>query len=338
MQFELILVWFEFAVCIGVIGFAGVKLSKYGDLIADKTGLGGTWIGLVLLATVTSLPELVTGLTSVTFANVPDIAAGDVLGSCVFNLVIIVLLDFLYRGELVFTRAKQGHILSAGFGIILIGFTGFNILLSGNGGNIAFWHIGFYSYVIIFLYIIAMRTVYRYEMQQIEVFAEKEPDRHPEISLDQAVLRYLGNALLVIIAGSFLPFIAKNIATLMAWHESFVGTLFVAFATSLPEMVVSIAALRIGAIDMAIGNLFGSNMFNILILAIDDVFYTEGPLFSFIAPTHAVSALSAMMMTGVAIVGLLYRPKNRVFKTVGWASIFLFSVYLLNSYVMYLYS
>jgi cation:H+ antiporter len=111
----------------------------------------------------------------------------------------------------------------------------------------------------------------------------------------------------------------------------------VAFVTSLPELVVTVAALRLGAVDMAIGNLFGSNLFNIAILAVDDIFYLPGPLFEAVSATHAISAFSAVMMTGVAVVGLLYRPRTRVLKTVGWASIFLFSVYLINSYLLFLY-
>jgi cation:H+ antiporter len=101
--------------------------------------------------------------------------------------------------------------------------------------------------------------------------------------------------------------------------------------------VVTVAALRVGALDMAIGNLFGSNLFNILILAIDDVFYIQGSLLNSVSPTHAVSALSAIMMTGVAIVGLFYRPRTRVLKLVGWTSIILFCVYLINTYVAFIY-
>lgn len=330
------MVWFQFLLCLILIGYGGVKLSKYGDTIADKTGLGGSWVGLALLATVTSLPELVTGVSSVTFAGVPEIAAGDVLGSCVFNLTIIVILDFLHRGESVYTRASQGHILTAGFGIMLIGIAGFDILLAHNGNQLVVGHVGVSSLVIIALYAIAMRTVFRYERQQIAAFTEKTADRYPELSLNHAILRYAGAALLVVLAGISLPFVAKTLAVNMGWQESFVGTFFVAFVTSVPEMVVSISALRLGALDMAIGNLLGSNLFNIVIFALDDVLYLPGPLFSHIEMTHAVSAMSAIIMTGVAIVGLLYRPETRVFKTVGWISIFLFSAYLVNTYVLYI--
>ncbi|WP_455365915.1 sodium:calcium antiporter [Kaarinaea lacus] len=331
------MVWFQFAVCVFVITVAGVRLSRYGDAIADKTGLGGTWIGVILLATVTSLPELVTGVSSVVFAGTPDIAAGDVLGSCVFNLLIIVILDSMYRPASVYGKASQGHILSAAFGVMLIGITGFNILLSAQGNNLQFLHIGLYTPVILIFYFIAMRTVFRYEKSQMAKFAVLEEDQYPDLTLQQAVIRYIVAASLVVLAGSFLPFIGKEIAQEMGWYESFVGTLFVAFATSLPEVVVTVAALRLGAVDMAIGNLFGSNIFNICILAIDDLLYVNGPLLANISPTHAVSAFSAIMMTGVAIVGLFYRTQTRVLKMVGWASIFLFCVYLLNTFILFLY-
>ena len=115
------LVWFEFIVCLLLIAVAGYRLSLYGDIIGEKLELSRSWIGVVMVASVTSLPELVTGISSVTVAQTPDIAAGDVLGSCVFNLLLIVILDFLHRQESVYTRANMGHVLSAGFGVILIG-------------------------------------------------------------------------------------------------------------------------------------------------------------------------------------------------------------------------
>ena len=334
----LISVWIQFVIVLALIGWGGFKLSRYGDVIAEKTGMGGTWIGLILMASVTSLPELVTGVSAVAIANTPDIAVGDVLGSCVFNLLIIVVLDFMYRKESVYTRASQGHVLSAGFGVVLIGFAGFNILLSPGGNLPTLGHVGIYTPIIIVMYSVAMRTVFRYEREHISATAEGATERYPGLSLRQAYLNYAGAAAIVVTAALLLPFVGKSIAVQMGWHESFVGTLFVAFATSVPEIAVTIGALRIGAIDMAIGNVLGSNLFDIVILAIDDLLYLQGPLLAFVSPSHAVTAFSAMMMTGVAVIGLLYRPKTRVFKTVGWASLFLFSLYLLNTYVIYLYA
>ena len=246
------------------------------------------------------------------------------------------VLDFLVRGESVYTRARQGHILSAGFGVLLIGFAGFNVLIARDEPGWAIGHVGAYTPVIVLMYAVAMRTVFRYEtLNREEAAAEAPPPG--ALTLGQALVRYAAAAAVVVSAGVALPFVGKSLAAQMGWQQSFVGTLFIAAVTSLPEAVVTVAAVRIGALDMAIGNLFGSNLFNISILALDDLLYANGPLLSKVSSAHAVSALSAIMMTGVAIVGLLYRPKLRVFRTVGWASIVLFVIYLLNAYLLYLH-
>jgi cation:H+ antiporter len=96
---ELALVWLQFGICACLIGYAGTKLAHYGDVIASKTGWSRSWVGLVLLATVTSLPELSTGVSSVALANAPNIAVGDVLGSCMLNLAILALADLMLRKE-----------------------------------------------------------------------------------------------------------------------------------------------------------------------------------------------------------------------------------------------
>ncbi len=332
-----ILVWIEFTFCAGCIGVAGWFLSRYGDVIADKTGFSGSWVGLVLLATVTSLPELITGISSITLAHVPNIAVGDVLGSCVFNLTILIVLDFLHRGESVYRRASQSHILSAGFSVVLIGFAGLNILLVGKTAMFSVGHVGAYTPIIFVLYLVAMRTVFAHERTQRREFTEQVANRYPEITLQHAIKRYAAAAVAVIIAGAFLPFFGVQLAEVMGWNNTFVGTLLVAAATSLPELAVTISALRIGALDMAIANLLGSNLFNIAILAFDDLIFLKGPLLAHVSPIHAISTLSAVVMSGVFIIGLVYRANTRLFRGVGWISLSLFTLYLLNSYVLYLH-
>jgi len=334
---DLAAIWLSLLASLAVIGVAGVRLSRYGDIIAEKSGLSRGWVGLILLATVTSLPELVTGLTSVTAAMVPDIAVGDIMGSCVFNLLIIVVLDFLYRKESVYTRARQGNVLSAGYGIALIGFAGFNILFYRDGAAPSVGHVGLYAPVILLLYLLAMRSLYRYEQAQVSEYVEDRVELHAEMSLKQAIRGYALAAVAVVAAGIWLPFIARDMALAMAWEQSFVGTLFVAAVTSAPEVVVTVAALRMGAVDLAIGNLFGSNLFNIVILAIDDLVYLKGPLLADVSITHATSAFSAMMMSGLAVVGLVLRPASRVFRTVSWISLLLLVIYLLNMWFLYLH-
>jgi cation:H+ antiporter len=335
MTIGLITTWLYFLGCVITIGIAGTLLTRYGDAIADKTGLGGTWIGLVLIAMVTSLPELAAGISAVTIGNLPDIAAGDVFGSCAYNLTLLVLLDFMYRNAPLYSYARRGHVLSAGFGIVLLGFTGISLMLTQFGVSLSFHHIGVYTPVVLLLYGVSIRTVFQHEKAHVAKFTEKEPDKYPERSLRDLAIRYAIAAAFVATAGILLPHIAADIAVQMSWTQSFVGTVFAALATSLPELVVTIAAVRIGAVDMAIGDLLGSNMFNIVILAIDDIFYLNAPILEAVSPIHLSSALCAMTMTGAAIVAFYFRSKYRLFNRLAWTSVFLIAIYALNAWVLY---
>ena len=329
------MIWLELLVCIAVIGLAGARLSRYADVIAEKTGLGRGWTGLILLATVTSLPELVTGLSAVTVASVPDIAVGDALGSCVLNLAILVAVDFLHRHESLYSRASRSHILSAGFGILMIGVVAFSLLLARRAEALALGHVGAYTPLIVALYLLATRTVYQYERREVAEFIEEVAERYPQVGLRRAALGYAVAGAGVVAAGTWLPFVGADIAREMGWHDSFVGTLIVAAATSAPELAVTVAAVRLGALDMAVANLLGSNLFDILILAIDDLFYLDGPLLAAASPAQALSAVSAILMTGLAVVGLFYRPAGPLWRSMSWISLFMLAIYLLNSYILF---
>jgi cation:H+ antiporter len=331
----ILLIWLQFALCVVVIGVAGVRLSRYGDAIATLTGLSRNWVGMILLATVTSLPELVTGLSAVTVAAAPDIAVGDVLGSAVFNLATLALIDVFYRRGAMYDHAGTGHIVSAGFGVILLAGVGLAMLLTAQGVMPAIGHISFASVMIFGLYLVAMRALYLTEQRSNSRTASAEP---AGMTLKAAVTGYGIASAVIVAAGIWLPVIGVELAQVMGWSNSFVGTLFVAFATSVPELATTWGAVRIGAIDMAIGNLLGSNLFNVAILAIDDFAYLGGPIYEHIAPVNAVSALTACLMSGAVIVVLAYRPVSRVWHTASWASLSLLALYLLNGAVQFLQS
>lgn len=335
-QVPALYIWLGFAACAALIGFGGVWLSRYGHVIAQKTGMGGTWVGVLLLATVTSLPELFTGISAVAIADAPNIAVGNALGACVFNLAIVSVLDWMHRGESFFDRADIGHLLAAAFGIMLLAFVAFNLLLPDGAEAWAIGHVGIYTPIIIAFYAIAMRIVYMYERREFAKLTGELAESERDIPLAAAVQRYAIAAVIVLAAGTALPFVGEALARAHGWNTSFVGTVFIALVTSLPELVVTISALRLGALDMAIANLLGSNLFVLLIIAIDDLFYVKGPILSHVSPVHAASALSAIVMTAAVIVGLVYRPKSRLFGTIGWASLFLVVAYVLNAYLLFL--
>ncbi|RFC36529.1 MAG: cation:H+ antiporter [Candidatus Nitrotoga sp. LAW] len=329
------LLWLQLLICLATIGYAGYFLSRYGDIIAEKTGMSASLVALILLSTATSLPELVTGISAVTFANAPNIAVGDVLGSTVFNLFILVILDALYRRETLYSRAAQGHILSASLGTILIAFAGFSLLLDQAGMSPALWHVGLYSPFIVLVYFVAMRAVYSYERRTLSEYTEVSAERYPDTTLRSAAKGYTLAATAVVIAGSWLPFVAKDISDLMGWGQSFVGTLLVAAVTSAPEAAVTISALRIGALDMAIANLLGSNLFDIVILSVDDLFYTNGPLLAHVEASHTLTAFTAVMMSALVTAGFIFRPQGRSMLGLTWVSLGLFMLYVLNTWILF---
>jgi len=326
--------WLQLALCATLILVAGTRLSHYGDMIARITGMGGGWIGLVLMASVTSLPELVTGVASVTVADVPDIAVGNVLGACVLNLAMIVVLDALHRHASIYQVASQGHTLGAAFGVVMLGVVAFG-MLAAPVLDLRIGHVGLVTPALLALYLVAIRTIYQYERAAAAAAAaaQAEAEPAPALTLRQAVLRYAVAAAVVFGAALWLPFVAADLAAAMGWTDSFVGTLLVALTTTLPELTVTVASIRIGALDLAIGNLLGSNLFNLALLGIDDLVYLGGPLLVAAAPAHALSAVSAAVMSGALIVALVARPQARLLNFVGWTSVALALVYFANAWL-----
>lgn len=329
------IIWLQFIACTAVIIFAGTKLSKYGDIIAEKTGLGRTWIGVVLMASVTSLPELMTGISSVTIYDLPNIAAGDVLGSCMFNILIIALLDFRTGDKPISSQVHQGQTLTAAYGMLMLGLVIIAIVAGEKIPRIG-W-IGLYSVFFLFIYLGAMRMVFLYEKRRsLENGGGPEVERQYDgISKLRAYVMYATNAVLVIAAAVWLPHLGDEIAEMTGLGRTFVGSIFVAVSTSLPELVVSFSALRMGAADLAMGNLLGSNLFNIGILAIDDLLYFKGPLLSHITGAHVVTAGAAIVMTAIAVISLTYRA-GRKFFLVDWDAIGILVVFGFATYILYL--
>jgi cation:H+ antiporter len=134
-------------------------------------------------------------------------------------------------------------------------------------------------------------------------------------------------ALVLIAAATFLPLVGRPAREEMGLARSFVGNLFIAASTSLPEFVVSIAAVRLGAADMAVGNLFGSNLFNIAILGIEDALYGRGVLLAIASRDHVFAVIGAIMMTGVAMASLALRRPRKRFR-VSWETMALFAIYI----------
>ncbi len=336
------MVWFKFVLCLVIILFAGTKLVRYGDAIAEKTGLGRIWIGLLLLAAVTSMPELVTGVSAAALVNFPygspDLAVGTLFGSCAINLVILALLDILHRHTPILSKASSEHIISAGWGILLIAVAAGSIFAGQRFSGLALGWMGLPSIAIFVVYLIGMWQIFRFERTHQPSSPQTISAQYEDISTRMVYLRFALAAMAVIGAGIWLSFIGDEIAQVTGWGASFVGSLFLAISSSMPELVVAIAALRLGAIDMAIADILGSNMFNIAIVAPVDLAYRQGPVLSLASNSHLVTAATVAVMSFLVIAGVRFRQKRKTFAVVSWYALALIGLYIFAAYALFTWS
>jgi len=306
-------VWLEFTLCAVAIMFAGTKLSFHGDVIAQKTGLGGSWVGLVLLAVVTSLPELITGVSAVTIKDLPEMAVSGTIGSCMFNMLVLAGLDLLSKNRPVSHLIHQGHMLSAGFGIVLISFAAIDILFGKHLPYIkALNSIDPLSIAFVIVYLIAVKLIYAYEKTRVKEFAgEIAEATAPGGTLRRSIVMFTLYSLLIVAAACYLPDAGEKIALTTGWGQNFIGTSFIAITTSLPEITVSVAAARLGSFDMAVANLLGSNLFNIAILAVIDFCYLKAPLLRSVSDMNALIALATIISMAIVVIGLTYRSETK---------------------------
>lgn len=328
--------WFAFLAVTILILYSGNKLTRYGDIISRRTGLSRLWLGVVLMGGVTSLPELATGLSAVLYAQLPDIATGSIMGSCVFNVFILGLLDTLSRKVPLSSKTNQGNILSAGMSILFM--SGLSLSLFFGDALPSLGWIGLSTPFIILGYLGTMRMAFKFEKRRMPPKREDAEacTLYKGVSLRQAIIRYALNAAVVVGCAIFLPAIAEGIAASTGLGQTFVGNIFVAVSTSLPELTVCVSSVRIGAVDMAVGNIFGSNLFNVLILALDDVFYFRGPLLAVAEKEHLIAAFAAIAMTGLAIAGLIYNSDKKRFIW-AWDSFGIILIFLTNLFLLYIF-
>ena len=332
------MIWIEFIVCAASIILAGSLLSKYGDVIAEKTGLGRAWIGAILIAGVTSLPELASGVSAVAWLKVPNLAAGAVMGSCLFNLMLIAVMDLAYQPGRVLAKAQDVHILSGGLGVLLLGLVAMGVLIGPDMNSLGVLGIGFLSIVIATLYAIGGRMIAGLEKERMGEVLQKEAKEldYADIPARKAYAVFISGAVAVILLGVWLSSIGDRLSATTGLSSSFVGNLFLAASTSLPEIAASLAAIRLGAIDLAIGNVLGSNLFNILLFAIYDLADGSANFWSALTNANGFAAVMAMMMTGVVIISLMYRASPRTPYRFSWDGVALIVMYIGSIFALYL--
>ena len=311
------LLWLQFVAAAAFILLAAHFLASSADTVAERTGLGRSFIGVVMLATATSLPELATGVSSIVWLDAPDLAIGDAFGSNLFNLMIIGLADIYWQNGPVLNAVSRTSVMVGALGAGLITLAALAIFIYSETDVTADWYLSPLTIVLILGFVAAMFLIYRHDRRTQEAEAASQAGSEPESgrggqSLSRALLIYAASAAVVVAAAIWLANTGEQIAETMHWEESFVGTQFLAIATSLPEIGTSFAALRLNAPDLAITNVLGSNVFNMgIVLFFDDIAFTGGAIWSAVSTVHVLSGLIAVLMTMVVIVGVMTRNRSR---------------------------
>ncbi len=323
------MVWLIFLGSSAVIVLAAMQLAKYGDAIAERTKLGGMFVGTLLMAGATSLPELLTGINSLS-QGVPNLAAGNLLGSNMFNMFVLAVLDVLFRQARILRRVAMRHALTAALATLLLGMTAFFILA---GVDLRIGWIGLDSLLLLVTYVVGVRLIQSGNPAASgEAASEAELEGVP--SLRHALIGFALAAGALVAITPQLVRSSTEIAELTGVGTGFIGTTLVAMVTSLPELATTIAAVRIGAFDLAIGNLFGSNAFNMVALGLTDLFYLPGRFLGVIDPTFALVALLGLILTSLGLIGNLARVERRLL-FIEIDALIIFLVYLGGMWFLY---
>lgn len=319
--------WIWFALAAGAVIVAGSRLAADGVRLARRFGLSNTWAGTVLTASVTSLPELSSGVSAAGVHRIPDLAVGDVLGSCMFNLLLLTLLDVASSPRTLVTRVHQGHVLTLALGIVLAAVAGFGIHAS---------HLlparltAATPVALLAVYLVAASTIHRAGRT-----GQEQPVPEAGEPTSRVALRFGAAAAVLVAAALALPPLAAELAAMTGLGLSVMGVAVLAVVTSLPEASVSVAALRRGEVDFAYGNLVGSNIFNFLILAIADLLYVPGRLLRDASTVHTVPLLAVVAMSAIGIAGICVQSLRKVV-VLAWDTLAILAVYALTLALMLL--
>jgi len=310
-----------FVVTAALVVITGIKLSMYGDALGDRTGLGNGLVGLIFLAGVTSLPELVVSLTSVlnatTLADGADLATGNMLGSNVFNLLILAFMALFFTSKFKPQEMKTSHNDSAIYGLIMLGIFAVSYFWAPRGS----WVVpgldcSVLALALPLLYLCILIREHRQHKEVDEEAEEHLPEEdklaHMPAGTFYSILLFLCG--LIIFGGVILSILGGRMALPpeqggFGLEASLIGTIFLAISTSLPELVISFASIRLGFLDMAVGNVLGSNMFNLLIIFVADVAMRKASLLEHASSKHWTSV--ALIFALTLIGGLLLRTRTR---------------------------
>lgn len=318
--------WFVFLLSAFLIYLAGTRLTASASNIARESGLGGLWVGLIILPLSTSLPELISSWRAVSI-GAPDLAVGNFLGSNLVNIAMIALVDLVQGKGALFKKISSRHKTTVLFVASMTLLVIFGMLLP---------EFSFAVSPITPLLFVAYLAAGRFMLKSgSSERVELKPIRNNG-ALYRALVTYILSSVVIILAAVNLADAAETLAEVTGFGSTFVGSFLLAVSTSLPEMVTTTTAARMGALDMAVGNILGANLFNLALLFPVDLFYGEGGLLSALSPLHFITAWMGIFLAALVYLGLA-RPSRVLLGDVGLNSLFIAALYIFAIVLLFLY-
>jgi len=298
-----------------LLTLAASFLTRAADDIAERSGLGRVWMGAVLLAAATSLPELTVDISAVR-QGAADLAAGDLFGSSMANMLILAVLGLTPPRDEIFRRASLDLTLSAALAITMSAVAAL-MVFSQSTSVVAGVSPG--AILLLALFVVGSHVVYRQQHDGAPPTVSPSSPPNGQVvatatglgSLRGPVVRFVAATAVILLVAPRFASSAQQVAELSGLGLTFFGTLFVGASTSLPEIVTCIAAMRMGAFDLAVGNLFGSNVFNMTIFLAMNLAQPGTSIFASLDQSHVLSALIAILLMALGIASIMFRAKRR---------------------------
>lgn len=301
------------------VWFGGSRLAGLVSAIASRSGLSQAFAGMLLLGGITSLPELAAVSTSAAFGNAA-LAVNNLLGTASINVLLLALADVVYgRDALTRVAARPGVLIQGVLSMMLATL----VALIATAGDVALFGVGWGATLLALTALGALWLSsdfrHRHTWEAMDEEGQPEGDDEGEDERgDQSTARLVAGillcALLILGSGFVLAVTADSIAQRTGLSAGLVGFVLVGFATSLPEVSSIVAAVRLKRYQLAIGDVFGTNIFNVLLIFLADVVYQGPAVLGEAGRFEVLGAILAVLMTGVFVVGLLERRDRTIFR------------------------
>ena len=349
MDYGIRLLFDEFSLTINFIIFlslalliwlAGTRLSYLIDAIAEQTKIARAFLGLVLLATATELPEFVTTLTATT-QGTPSLALNNMFGGMLLQLFVLAIADMFVKEGTLASRPHKPTVAIAG----LLCITSLSIIMVAKimGDQTFAFHVGIGSTSVALLYMASMYILWQMENRETwspvdlpenKIAEQERQNRYDEKSLLYLIIFSVICAGVILVCGVLLVRLADTLSEQTGLGTSFIGATLLALTTSLPELSTSIAAIRVKAYTMAISNIFGSNMIMTFLLFPNDLAFTQGSIINEIDEPATFALVIGIFMTSLYCIALLARPKVKLCG-MGLGSIGILAAYFASVMGMY---